>query len=257
MEKNAENKLQHVEEWDFYMSNVDGVIGSLFVDLGLINIAPVADKPNVVWISIIMQNPQENGLSSNEESEILYTIEDNIVNSITNQYNAIFTGRLTSDGKHHFYFYFGDMSAYEKTITQIMLEYPNYEFEFGNKEDAEWDAYLNFLYPLPNQYQMIMNDRVIRNLEQHGDNLRKKRMVEHALTFKTENDRDNYISEIEKENFKVIDTFPTDDGEYFLNVGRVDKVDYESVNDYVLYLWKLAGEYNGSYDGWGCTIEKD
>ena len=42
----------HKEEWDFYFSNVDDKLSSLFVDLGLHNIAPIRDKPNVVWISI-------------------------------------------------------------------------------------------------------------------------------------------------------------------------------------------------------------
>ncbi|MCL2157313.1 MAG: DUF695 domain-containing protein [Methanobrevibacter sp.] len=255
--KTVENKLNHDEDWDFYMSYVDGIIGSFLIDLGLINIVPIEDKPNVVWISINIQNPLENGLLSNEESETFYAIEDNIVDDIANQHNAIFVGRLTSDGKRQLYFYFDDTLGYDKTINHAMLKYPTYEFDFGSKEDVEWDVYLNFLYPLPNQYQMIMNDRVIRQLEQSGDNLSKERMVDHAIYFKTENDMENFISEIEKENFTVIASHQTEEKDYFLNVGRVDKVDYESVNDYVLYLWELAGKYNGDYTGWGCEVEKD
>jgi regulator of RNase E activity RraB len=45
--------------------------------------------------------------------------------------------------------------------------------------------------------------------------------------------------------------------EFSLHIGRVDKADYESVDNYLLYLWELANNYNGSYDGWGCTIEKE
>jgi uncharacterized protein (TIGR01619 family) len=257
MEKNAENKLNHVEDWDFYISNVDGVIGSILVDLGLINIAPVRDKPNLAWISINIRNPNEDGVVTNEESEMLYTLEDDIENNITNQHNAIYVGRLTSDGKRVLYFYFGDTSDYDKTVTQAMLKYPNYEFDIGSKEDAEWDGYLNFLYPLPIQYQTIMNDRVIRGLEQDGDNLTKERMVDHFIIFKTENDRENYISKIKKENFEVIDSYQNEEEGYVLHIGRVDKVDYQSVDDYVLYLWELASKHNGSYDGWGCTLEKD
>jgi uncharacterized protein (TIGR01619 family) len=138
-----------------------------------------------------------------------------------------------------------------------MSKYPTYEFEFGTKDDKEWDVYLNFLYPLPSQYQMITNDRVIRSLEQQGDNLTKERMVDHCIYFEDKSDMKNYISEIEKENFKVIDSYKNEEKVYVLNVGRIDKVDYNSVNDYVLYLWELAGKHNGDYDGWGCTVEKD
>ena len=252
-----EKKSNHEEEWDFYMSNVNDIIGSFFIDLGLKKIAPVIEKPNAVRITIYMQNPREDGLSSNEESELLYAVEDNLVDNIKNQHDAIFAGRLTTDGMRQLYFYFGDTADYEKTITQSMSKYPTYKFNFGTMEDAEWDEYLNFLYPLPSQYQMIMNARVIRGLEQHGDNLTKERMVDHWIYFETETDMQNYISEIEKQNFEVISSRQNEDNKlYVLNAGRVDKVDYHSVNDYTLYLWELAREHNGEYDGWGCPVEK-
>jgi len=251
-----DNKLNHKEDWDFYMSNVDGAIGSFFVDLGLITIAPVAERPNLVWVSINMRNPMENGLSSNEESELLYEIEDNIVNNIASRHDAVFVGRLTTAGMRQLFFYFGDTSGHEETITQSMSKYPEYEFEFGGKEDKEWNCYLGFIYPSPTQYQMIMNSRVIRNLEQNGDDLTKERMVDHWIYFESEDDMKNYISEIEAQGFTVIDSHQNEEKLYVLNVGRVDKVDFQSVNEYTLYLWELAGSHNGDYDGWGCPVEK-
>ena len=255
MEK--EKKFNHTEDWDFYLTNVDGVIGSIFVDLGLKKIAPIADKPIVAWVAIILQNPREDGLSSNDEINLLFEIEDGVINAITNQHNAIYVGRLTSDGMRQLYFYFGDTTNYEKTITQSMSKHSTYKFDFGCKDDRDWDGYLNFLYPLPSQYQMIMNGKVIQCLEQQGDNLAKERMVDHWIYFADENDMKNYISEIEKQNFKVIDNHQDEEKLYVLNVGRIDKVDYNSVNDYVLYLWELTGKHNGDYDGWGCNTEKD
>ena len=253
-----EKKSNYAEEWDFYMSNVNDIIGSFFIDLGLKKIAPVAEKPNMVRVAIFMQNPREDGLSSNEESELLYAIEDNLVDNIISQHNAIFAGRLTTNGMRQLYFYFGNTTNYEKTIAQSMSKYPTYEFNFGMKEDAEWEEYLNFLYPSPSQYQMIMNRRVIRSLEQQGDNLTKERMVDHWIYFKVENDMQNYISEIEKQNFKLISSRQNEESKtYILNIGRIDKVDFHSVNDYTLYLWEQASEHNGDYDGWGCHVEKN
>ena len=43
-EKLSEQK-GHQEEWEFYFSNVNDKLGSLFVDLGLHTIAPMADNP--------------------------------------------------------------------------------------------------------------------------------------------------------------------------------------------------------------------
>jgi len=252
-----EKENNYKEDWDYYLSKVDGVIGSFFVDLGLRKIAPVADRPNMVWVSITMQNPREDGLSSNEECNLLYEIEDNLVNNIADRHGAIYAGRLTSDGMRQLFFYFGDMSSCEETITQSMSKYPAYEFKYGNKEDKEWNVYIDFMHPSPRQCQIIMNGRVIRNLEKHGDNLTKERMVDHWIYFKSENDMKNYIAEIESQNFQVIDSHQNDEKIYVLNIERVDKVDYHSVNDYTLYLWELAGKHNGNYDGWGCNVVKE
>jgi uncharacterized protein (TIGR01619 family) len=253
----GKNTPTYAADWDSYMSNVDDVIGSFLMDLGWKDIAPVADKPNFAWVEIHMRNPREDGLSSEEESELLYAIEDNVVEDVTNKHNAVYVGRLTSDGKRELYFYFSDTDDCEKTVVHAMSKYPTYEFDFGSKEDKAWDVYLDFLYPSPRQYQVITNDRVLRHLEQHGDTLTKERMVEHWIYFETENDMKNYISEIEKQHFTVINSERREDKIYALHVGRVDKVDYQSVHEYVLYLWELAGEHNGDYDGWECTVEKE
>jgi uncharacterized protein (TIGR01619 family) len=152
---------QYDQDWDFYMSNVNNIIGSFFIDLGLAKIAPVADKSNLVWIDVTMQNPRENGLSGDEELDMLFEIEDEIVNNIFKKHNAIFAGRLTSAGSRTLYFYFGDINTFESTFAQSMAKYPSYEYEFGCKEDKDWEIYFDFLYPTPEQYQIIMNLKVI------------------------------------------------------------------------------------------------
>ncbi|MER3329199.1 MAG: DUF695 domain-containing protein, partial [Candidatus Kapaibacterium sp.] len=67
----SEIKSSHQPEWDFYLTNVDDKISSIAVDLALNKIAPIQNKPNVLWISITMNNPRTDGLSSTEESEVL------------------------------------------------------------------------------------------------------------------------------------------------------------------------------------------
>lgn len=254
------NQPIHTEDWANYYSNIDNVIGSIIVDLGIIKIAPILDKPNVVWVSILMQKPQEDGFSSNEESKVLDEMEDNLIDNIIHKHNAVYIGRLTSDGNRALYFYFGDNSLYDQTISQSMVNYPSYEYDYGTKEDKNWDGYFDFLYPMPDQLQMIMNARVIRNLENSGDNLTSERMVDHWVYFKNDTDTKNYISEVEKLNFKVMSSNIKDTTSEFkhqINIGRTDNVDYDSVNDYVLDLWELANKHNGSYDGWGCPVMKD
>lgn len=252
--------VEHQEQWEFYFSNVNDKLGSLLVDLGLHKVAPIADKPNVVWVSIKMNKPREDGLSSQEESVLLGEIEDALVDKIVSKHNANYAGRLTSAGDRDLYFYFGDTTLYDKTISEVMIAYPRYEFDFGSKEDKEWGGYFDFLYPLPQQFQSIQNRRVIEQLEKEGDKLTQEREVFHWIYFKSDSDREKFLEKIKNDNFSIVSKDSDKSwGEfaYRLEIKRIDKVDQNSVDEYVIYLWKLADEIGGEYDGWETSIEKD
>ncbi len=250
----------HEEDWDFYFSNVDDIIGSFYVDLGLVKVAPLIDNPNLVWVSVNMNNPREDGLSSNEEFDTLSVIEDRLQQFVLSKHNSTYVGRLTTDGRRDFYFYMGDTMLYDKTISESMIAFPAYTFGFGIKEDSQWEQYLNFIYPNPKQFQSIQNRRVVDNLEKNGDSLVKARPVDHWIYFKTDGDRTDFLKKIEPLKFDIVSrdektsfgAFP-----YKLHISRVDNVDLDSVDDYVLDLWEFANECNGDYDGWETSVEKE
>ncbi|MEN0056460.1 MAG: DUF695 domain-containing protein, partial [Mucilaginibacter sp.] len=108
--------ISHEEGWEFYFSNVDDIIGSFNIDLGLIKVAPIESYVNLLWISVKMNNPKGDGLSSTEESNILYQIEDVLINLIIKKHQAVYTGRLTSNGKRDFYFYLAKPFLYDKNV---------------------------------------------------------------------------------------------------------------------------------------------
>ena len=254
------NNHSYKQDWDFYFSNVDDVLGSFCLDLGLSKIAPLTDKPYLVWISVKMNYPREDGLSSNEEFETLNSIEDRLNEFISNNHNAISVGRLTTNGNRDFYFYFGDTALYDKTISEAMVAYPSYSFDFGIKQDENWSSYFDFIYPNPRQFQSIQNRRVVDNLEENGDALTKARPVDHWLYFKTDNDRQNFLNKIEYLKFDIVakDKDTSIVGTPFtLQLSRVDNVDIDSVNEYVLELWETANECNGEYDGWETSVERE
>ena len=63
------------QNWNFYMCRVDDKPASIRLNLALSNIAPVEDYKHRFSIFIKMNNPTEDGLSSNEEYPILCDIE--------------------------------------------------------------------------------------------------------------------------------------------------------------------------------------
>ena len=108
------------------------------------------------------------------------------------------------------------------------------------------------------QAQINANLKVINSLKNEGDKLTSSREVFHWIYFKNENDKNNYLNEVQKQGFilvssnKIEDKFP-----YQLQIKRTDKVDENSINQYVIYLWQKANEHNGDYDGWETSVENN
>ena len=107
--------------------------------------------------------------------------------------------------------------------------------------------------------QSILNRRVIDNLEKNGDKLTRPREVNHWIYFKSIEDRNKYVEKVKERGFKIEDTGVSKDRDkefkYKLRISRVDGVGQNEVDDYVLYLWELANELHGNYDGWETSVE--
>jgi len=57
---------------DFYFANVNDVVASLFVDLGIRDSIPDEEAPWLLWSWVYFGNPRDDGLSSLEEEPILH-----------------------------------------------------------------------------------------------------------------------------------------------------------------------------------------
>ena len=255
----SENEYDYDENWDVYPSPVDGdKIGLFFVDLGLIEIAPIEDRPNLVSLKLKILRPGEDGLPDKSESQTLNDIEDALATTMASKFGGLYAGRVTMEGVRTFFFYLGaKTTGYDKAVAGAMAVFPDYAFDHLLQEDPEWDCYLNFLYPEPVQFQSMQNRRVVFQLSQHGDPLTAARPVEHWIHFKTESGREAYWNVINAQGFELVEMSKyeeEDEYPYRLRIVREDKVDYDSVDEYVLPLWSLAIEHDGDYDGWETSI---
>jgi uncharacterized protein (TIGR01619 family) len=247
---------KHVENFEFFNRNENDIKQFILVDTGLNEIAPINSKPNVLKISFQMNSVNEEGLSSSEEELNAFgEIEDELIEKLTK--NELFVGRITSNGFRDFYFYTKDNKIQAK-LNEVLKKYNQFKYTLNFEVDENWNKYYKLLYPTDEEFQKIGNRSVLDNLEEGGDNLTLEREVFHWIYFKTEKDRENFIKEIEKLNFSIVTKSKIkDDLPFQLQIKRVDKVDEESVNEYVIQLWKLAPKYNGNYDGWETSIEKE
>jgi len=254
--KHKEDVLNDEGNWNSYFCTRDDHDASVFLNLELIDFAPMSDKPYLHILNITMINPREDGLSSNDEFDELMELEDAIEQSIKG-FSTIYAGRITTNKRRNLYFYSHYKEDFQINIEKTMALFPTYSYEMHIEEDSLWQKYEDELYPDPRQYQMIENNMVVEQLEVNGDSLEKERLVYHWIYFKDESDKKKFLEvvldmgfEVESESHDAEEIFP-----YGLNISRIDRVDYNSINTYSLDLWDIAENCNAVYDGWETSVE--
>lgn len=246
------------QNWNFYMCRVDDKPASIRLNLALYNIAPVEDYKHRLSIFIKMNNPTEDGLSSNEEYPILCDIEDEVVKRIETL-EDIFVGTVKSEGKLELHIFTKNPSKTESLCKEALTNFPDYKWDYFIGEDSEWDFYFNFLYPDVYSYQAMMNRSVIENLTNQGDNLEKEREIDHWLYFSSEENINIAIKKLEESGYKALSSKKLDDENnypYQLNISRMDNAIYNHINEVVWELIEIVESLYGYYDGWGCPITK-
>ena len=246
-------KTEYKPNWDFYFTELDGSPASMYLDLGLNKIAPLSDKNYLLTIIITMNDPQDNGFSSKEESEILFGIEDKIAEAVIKPFGALFAGRETCDGARIFYFYAANNNDIKKTVKEVMKGFSDYEYEVYFEADNKWDQYFKHLYPTKYEMHTIMNRRVVENLRSKGDVLTVPREVDHYIYFKKEEMKNSFLAEAKKLDYKVTSERIDENQKVYPLSVRLTKnlpVTYNDVLDYTSVLYDLAEQYDGNYDGW-------
>ena len=261
--KIRENYGEIIEDWGGYLCRwFDEQLASVRLNLGLalLEFDPQMKYTKRIQLSVMLKNPDENGLPTKEEEETLYKIED-LLESIIKEKEGILAGFLRWDKRLSVFAYVEDEKGYEETFAVALKEqFPDYEYKFWVDEDEEWETYFNALYPDKYNYQGILNNKLIYQIQMDGDTM-VPRVLEHCLYFKTKEKRKEFLEKVEIEGFRRIDeradevVDETNDYPYQIVVGREDA--FRNANSVTWYLMELAEELEGYYDGWGCITVKE
>jgi uncharacterized protein (TIGR01619 family) len=243
-------------DWDIYTCQIEDNPAIIGLDLDLRRFAPLAKKPHAIYISVYLNNPRADGFPQKDEFETLGEIEDCLVQQLETTLQAHFVGRTISNGVRDFYFYTANTLLYEKHISEVMVRFPNYRYDYGVKEDKTWELYFDFLFPDVQEFQRMQNRKVLRTLREHGDIAEKERHIDHWIYFSAEADRELYWQQVEQQGFAV-EARPEDKNSkqpFGLQLSRNDKTDEESIDNAVMLLWELAQQLNAHYDGWETVV---
>ena len=245
------------EEWNFYFCQVDDKPASIFVDLGIREQVPVAALPHRACLSLILKHPREDGLSSQQEYEVLSAFEDALKQHLDTP-DSMYVGRNTSDGRRDFWCFVADPVAWEQRVAALMAGFAGYERETYTAEDPDWDAYLNFLYPNEEGFDFMSNGQVCDRMEAGGDPLTQARDIDHWAYFPDDTSRQAFLDQVEPLGFAVRELYEResdegaepDDEPFVARVFRCDTPSHRDIHDVTVPLLRAARAAGGRYDGW-------
>jgi uncharacterized protein (TIGR01619 family) len=244
------------DHWGSYFANVNGKLASIALNIGLHSLAPMSDRPQLLWVWVYFHAPKTNGLSDNSEFPTLSAIEDELVNRIGSACNALEAGRITSDGHREFYFYGATDKGFKAAVTKAMVRFKSYTFDLGSQDDHTWNQYLNVLYPNEEDLQKMKNQDVLGVLMKHGDTLTAVRDVHHWVYFHSRDDR-QWFAEKAREFGYAIEHESENAGEehpFGLQITRDQSVTPEEIDQAVIELFRLAKQVDADYDGWEAQV---
>lgn len=242
------------EDWDFFLTQVDGRPASITVNLALRATAPLADRPKLLRFRLHLRLPGPEGLSTQEEFESLNLVEDQLVAALKAE--ALFVGRSTYAGARELFFYGSDPGVWETRVAEVMKSFSEYRFEVAISQDSAWTSYLEFLCPNREQAQSIENRRVCLALQQHGDSLTEARPIDHFAYFDEEAARARFVARAKSRGFdhQLLPPTPGASTQFGVRLVRLDVPSFEGIDAITLPLYREALAEGGEYDGWGCPV---
>lgn len=245
-------------DWNSYITKVNDELASVLVDLGLDSEIPDTNGPWLLWVWIQLKSPRPDGLSDWPEFEVLSAVEARLTQSLAQKCNGVLGGSITTLGRREFYFYGTNPEQLEIAVIETRKVFRDHVFEWGSREDSDWQQYTDVLLPSDEQMERIKNRKVLEILKKEGDLLADSREVTHWAYFKAAKDREGFKNAVELMGYRVDSESDDPADEYPLGVCffRRQTVSESDMDDAVLALFRLAAKFGGSYDGWETEIIK-
>ena len=105
-----------------------------------------------------------------------------------------------------------------------------------------------------NQFPDDENGNVLWQMHQDGDDLREAHEIEFSLVFSDEEQADRCALYLLKEEQKI-SLFQDEESatlEWIITIYVYMEPTYEDIVDLEQWFSKIAAEFQGEYDGWGC-----
>jgi regulator of RNase E activity RraB len=244
------------EDFDFYMSQMGGDPLGVMVDLGAGRHVPVETHNVRLRLMVHMKNPMPNGLRSREESSELFALEDRLCDALAERLDALMVGRVTVHGVTDVVFYapgaaVGQLEQLRELVDGVRGDY---DIDIDVTPDVTWEFYREVLWPDTYEHQFIMSNRVLRQLEEAGDDPAAARAVDHLVFLPDRAAADRAAAGLREAGFTIPDPEQDEDGSFRIDFQDETRLDDGRIHERVAAILDVVLPLQGSYDGWGCMV---
>lgn len=186
-------------------------------------------------------------------------VEDALERVVSKELGGRYVGRITSGGMVVFFCYVPNATIAKERINAALPAFNDYRFQLNAKADPEWKDFFKILYPNPEELQGLMNDGVLQNLAEHGDQHSIPREVDFRICFADESSRTRFRKAVEAAGYEFrgeSHSAESDQLPYKLQIWLEMPVDKESIDETCLDLMDLAEACDAKFDGWETSIVK-
>ncbi|RKG29391.1 ribonuclease E inhibitor RraB [Acinetobacter tianfuensis] len=96
------------------------------------------------------------------------------------------------------------------------------------------------------------NGNVLWQMHEDGDDLTEAHEIEYSIAFSSEEKADQCAIYLLKEEQKITLFEDEDSNEWVVTIYVYMEPEYEDIVDLEEWFTKIAGQFEGEYDGWGC-----
>lgn len=236
-------------DWSSYFARIEGSPISIAVDLALRERAPVAAKPAAYTIAVTLREPDEHGMTGPGEYRALAQIEEELAAALE-PHELIEAGRVTGRGMRTFHYYGPSGGDVAQAVSGVMARHPEYTFSTLEASDPSWAIYTSYLYPDDEQLAFANDMKALQVLMEAGDDLGKRRPIEHTIRFADREKRDAFARAMANQGYRVA----VDGNENSVRCAKLDTIDPFKITEMRLALTTLAEEFGGEYSGWSTTV---
>ena len=125
------------ETWEIYPAYSDGKPAMFFLNMGLIQVAPLEELPQLYLIKVQMEEPADNGLGTNAEAQRFMPFED-AVRDAAAAAGMLMAGRVRTDGYWEVGFYGPSGVDFTDVLDNAGPAVAGFEIMLGGADDPNW-----------------------------------------------------------------------------------------------------------------------